>query len=79
MVSKREIIEYMRNCIGAIDVVLVDDLSSGVYQQRHVCGNSISVLQKNVFNCNIGNGVVIPIQYFYCNKCGKLIVDKYFM
>ena len=77
--GKREVIEYFKNMMKAPDIDLVDDSYDAV--ARHVClgGTAVELLPKNVYRMDLGNGEVVPMEYYQCPKCGKIILNRNFM
>lgn len=77
-VGKQKIINWFKDYMGNPEVDFVDD--AYLSHTRHVCirGNSIELLPKQVYNLSIEEGV-IPIEYYRCNLCGKLIINRNFM
>ena len=77
--GKREIINWFQREVGASEMDYVDEASEPL--ARHVCAKvrRIELLPKRVFNFQFEDGGIIPIEYYQCNICGKLILDKNFM
>lgn len=76
--NKTEVLNALINFLGGPELVLVDDIFPDY--TRHICskGRTIYLLQKRVFWCNTNVGV-IPVEYYYCNMCHKVIVNRNFM
>lgn len=76
--GKQEIINWFRDFMQAQEMDLVDDS----YDQyaRHVClgGESVQLLPKMVYNLQVPDGI-IPLEYYRCNLCGKVILNRNFM
>lgn len=76
--SKQEIIGWFKNYMGCEELDLVDD----TYDQfaKHVCfgGGKIELLPKQVFNFQMPDGVV-PLEYYICPKCRKIILNRNFI
>ena len=76
--SKQEIINWFRDCMGAPEIDLVDD-TSDTYA-RHVCANGgkVYLLPKQPFRLERPEGVIL-IEYYQCQVCGKIIMNRNFM
>lgn len=76
--GKQEIINWFKQYTGAPELDLVDDSFDNV--ARHVClgGEKVELLQKQVFNFQWEGGY-IPLEYYQCPKCGKVILNRNFM
>lgn len=76
--SKQEIINWFRDFMRAPEVDLVDDTSEAY--SRHVCSkvNKVFLIPKYVYNLQTPKGVVV-IEYYQCQLCGKIIMNRNFM
>ena len=76
--SKQSVMNWFRQYTGATEIDMVDDSYSGV--ARHIClgGTSVELLPKQtcLFEWEGGD---IPIEYYQCTKCGKVILNRNFM
>lgn len=77
-VRKQELLSWFKAQFGNPEVDMVED-ASDMYA-RHIClgGNNIELLQKQTFVFNTEEGQ-IPMDYYHCPKCGKLIINKNFI
>lgn len=73
--TKKDILQFILQSTQASEIVQVDDFESSV--AKHICsgGNSIQQLQKFTYSLQTESGIV-NIEYFFCNRCRKCIVDK---
>lgn len=76
--SKSEVINWFKNLMGARELDLVD--STFDQYARHVClgGNRVEILYKKVYVAQLPKGEV-PLEYYQCPKCGKIILNRNFM
>lgn len=76
--GKQEIINWFREFTQASEMDLVED-AFDTYA-RHVClgGESVQLLPKMVYNLQTPEGY-ISLEYYRCNLCGKVILNKNFM
>lgn len=77
--SRREIMNWFQSYMGAREMDLVDEADCEV--ARHVCagGNNIELLPRQTYNLTLEDGSVVVLEYYQCNLCGKLILDKNFI
>ncbi len=76
--SKQEIINWFKEFMGAPEIDLVDESSDEF--ARHVCANSTKVylIPKFQYNLQTPKGVIL-IEYYQCQVCGKIIMNRNFM
>lgn len=76
--SKLEIINWFKNFTGATELYLIDDSSDMC--ARHVClrGNRVLLIPKFHYRLNTPKGVV-TLEYYQCNECGKVILNRNFI
>lgn len=77
-VRKQEVLNWFKQTMGAPELDLVDETYDSY--ARHVCmgGTKIFLLPKQVYVLKTDEGD-IPIEYYQCMQCGKLIVNRNFM
>ena len=77
--SKREVIEYFKQMLNSPELEIVDEPLPEV--TRHIClgGTRVEILKRQVYNMVLGNGEVIPMEYYQCMNCGKIILNRDFM
>ena len=75
-VTRREIIEYLRNTFQTNNVVVLDEFEKDT--ARHICHGytEISLLKMQKTNVALPDGNMVVINYFYCPRCGKLLLEK---
>lgn len=75
--TKREIKEIMCYSLGAREVV---SAQVGLQETttKHICkGTSyIQQLSRQIFPIMTPQGFAVNVNYFFCNHCGKLIIDE---
>lgn len=76
--SKQEIINWFKNFRGAREIDLVDESFDNY--ARHIClgGTKIYLLPKQNYRLQTPRGLVL-IEFYQCQSCGKLILNKNFM
>lgn len=76
--SKQEVINWFKEFKGALELDLVDD-STDEYA-RHVClgGTKIYLLPRFNYILQTPKGVV-TIEYYQCQVCGKIIMNRNFI
>lgn len=73
--TKKDILEYLQMRSGAREVVQVDEFET--QRTRHICQGSkkIVVLEKGTEPVQTSEGFIFA-EYFLCNNCKKLIINK---
>lgn len=76
--GKQEIINWFKSYMGASELDLVDE--SFDQCARHVCmgGNRIELLPKQTYNLEYDGGIIV-LEYYRCNLCGKVMLNRNFM
>lgn len=76
--SKQEVINWFKDFMRAPEVDLVDDTTE--QYARHVCANGkkVFLLPKLVYSLQTPKGMVL-IEYYQCQVCGKIIMNRNFM
>lgn len=76
--GKQEIINWFKEFMGAPELDLVDD-SSDEYA-RHVClgGTKIHLIPKFNYTLQTPKGNIL-IEYYQCQICRKIIMNRNFM
>lgn len=77
--SKQEIINWFKNSVGCSELDMVDVCDEEY--ARHICmgGRSIELLPRQYFNAPMPDGGVVVLEYYRCNLCGKVILNRNFM
>lgn len=70
-------IDTLMNVVRGSEYVLVDGFECNV--TRHICkgGSFIYRLQSQLFPFSMPDGSIQQIEYFKCNVCGKVIINKF--
>lgn len=73
--TKSAIKDYVCMYCNARDVAVADEFDTML--TRHICSGSksISLLNRSYVPVPTTNGI-INVEVFYCNRCGKLILNK---
>ena len=76
--SKQEIINWFKEFMKAPELVLVEESNDNY--ARHIClgGNKVHLIPKLYYNFQTTNGRIL-IEYYQCQVCGKIIMNKNFM
>lgn len=76
--NKREIMNWFQAFCGATEMDLVDDFAS---ETKHICqgGKYIEKLKGCFYDLMLETGEVVRLEYFFCPKCKKLILNRNFM
>ena len=76
--SKQQVINWFKEFTRAPELELVD--SSMDNYARHICNGGINVylIPKLHYTLNTQSGAIL-IEYYQCQACGKVIMNKNFM
>lgn len=76
--NKQDIINWFRDSKGAMELDLVDDTSDAF--ARHVCvgGDKVFLIPKQQSSIATPRGN-ITIEYYQCEVCGKIIMNRNFI
>lgn len=74
-ITKKDLIDYLRTCYAASDLVQVDEFET--QRTRHVCpmGTQIWLLDKICQPVMTASGQIY-VELFFCQNCRKLIINK---
>lgn len=76
--NKQYIINWFKEFMRAPELELVDE--SFDIHARHICtnGNQIYLIPKQVYHLYTPKGI-IAIEYYRCQVCGKILMNRNFM
>lgn len=77
-IRKGELLEYFKSINGYPECDMIEDSSDPCI--RHVClgGRDIQLLPRQTFVFETEEGP-IPMNYYKCLNCGKIIIDRNFV
>lgn len=76
-VTKSGVKQMLAYSLGATEVVSAEVGLQDI-EMRHICNgtNIIRKLPKCTYPIVAANGFVVNVNYFFCQCCGKLILDN---
>lgn len=76
--NKQSIINWFKDFTGAPEIDLVDESYDDF--AKHVClgGTKVYLIPKFAYNLPLERGI-ITIEYYQCQVCGKVIMNRNFM
>ena len=77
-VSKQGVINWFKDFTKAPEMVLVEDSFSEYARHVCICQTAIQLLPHRFYNLQTDEGV-LQLEYYQCNLCGKVMLNRNFM